>query len=245
MTIVPRTTTAASTVGTAEQTPLRLGTRCRLLAMLLAAVLVCVSATGCNYIVLLGYLIGGPPSIEPDYDAMTDKSMTDKDVVVAVACFAPKDVLYDYAGIDKELARFLAQRFFAHKMKVIQPDVVQQWIDENPDYDEPEEIGKGVGATHLIYVDLTNFTLYEKNSHQLYRGRSEGMISVYEINKDGEGGEQVYNKELISIFPLAVPRSTQDIGRQAFLAEYLTRLSEEIGRLFYEHYSGDDMSDAT
>lgn len=245
MTFVPRATIATSTVGTAEPTLPRLSTRRRVLAMMLAAMLLCMSATGCNYIVLLGYLIGGPPSIEPDYDAMTDKSMTDKNVVVAVACFAPKDVLYDYAGIDKELARFVAQRLYTHKMTVIQPDVVQQWIDENPEYDGPEEIGKGVGATHLIYVDLTNFTLYEKNSHQLYRGRSEGMISVFEINKDSDGGEQVYSKELISIFPLAVPRSSQDIGRQAFLAQYLTRLSEEIGRLFYEHYTGDDMSDAT
>ncbi len=245
MTFVPRDTTLASSVGTADLTAPRLPVRRRVLASLLAALLLCVSASGCNYIVLLGYLIGGPPSIEPDYDAMTDKSMTDKEVVVAVACFAPKDVLYDYAGIDRELARFVAQRLYTHKMTVIQPDVVQQWIDENPDFDKPEEIGKGVGATHVISIDLTNFTLYEKSSHQLYRGRSEGMISVVEINKDGEGGEQLYTKEMISVFPLAVPRSTQDIGREAFKAQYLTRLSEEIGRLFYEHYTGDDMSDAT
>lgn len=245
MTFVPRDTTSTSSFGTAEQTTPRIPLRRRLLALLLTAMLLCVSSTGCNYIVLLGYLIGGPPSIEPDYDAMTDKSMTDKDVVVAVTCYAPKNVLYDYAGIDRELARFVSQRLYTHKMTVIQPDVVQQWIDENPDFDKPEELGKGVGATHVIQIDLTNFTLYEKSSHQLYRGRSQGMIFVVEMDKNKEHGEQVYSKELISMFPLAVPRSTQDIGRDAFKGQYLTRLSEEIGRLFYEHYTGDDMSDAT
>ena len=48
-----------------------------------------VFASGCNYFILLGYLIGGPPSIQPDFDKLTKESLTDKGVKVAVVCFAP------------------------------------------------------------------------------------------------------------------------------------------------------------
>jgi hypothetical protein len=215
----------------------------RLLTTLLLVALTC-AASGCNYIVLLGYLIGGPPSIEPDYDAMTSESLTNPGIVVAVACFAPKEVLYSFAHVDRDIAVAVARRLHNHKIKVITPDLVQQWIDEHPDWDEPDEIGKAVGATHVVYIDLTSFTLYEENSHELYRGRSEGIVSVYELDEFGDG-EQTYSKELISRYPLAAPRDSSDISRAQFQLQYLARISEEIGRLFYEHYNGDDMTDAT
>ena len=84
----------------------------RMFPLLLAAV--CFAASGCNYIVMLGYLIGGPPSIEPDFDATTGLSMTDKEVVVAVACFAPKEVLYSFSHVDREIAKMVAYRMHTH-----------------------------------------------------------------------------------------------------------------------------------
>lgn len=215
----------------------------RALTACLLGALICVTS-GCNYIVLLGYLIGGPPSIEPDYDALTGNSMTDQGIIVAVACFAPKEVMYNFAHVDRDIARAVGQRLHNHKVVVINPDRVQKWVDENPNWDEPDEIGRAVGATHVVYIDMTSYTLYEENSHELYRGRSEGIVSVYELDEDGDG-EQIYSKELISRYPLAAPRDSSDISREQFHQQYRARLSEEIGRLFYEYYNGDDMSDAT
>jgi hypothetical protein len=217
---------------------------CRKLASLLLALGLMFAASGCNYIILLGYLLGGPPAIEPDYETSTGHSMTDKEVTIAVVCFAPKEVLFTFAHVDRELAKHVAYRLHSHKIRTINPDVVQRWLDENPNWDEPEEVGKGVGATHVVYIDLTNYTLFEENSHELYRGRADGEVTVYELDEEGEG-EPVYSKELISRFPLAAPRSSSEISRAGFQAAFLSRLSEEVGRLFYEHYNGDDIPDAT
>ena len=60
--------------------------------------------SGCNYFILAGYLIGGPPSNEPDFDASTQKSMTDFGVTVAVVCYAPVELKWDNNKIDQELA---------------------------------------------------------------------------------------------------------------------------------------------
>jgi hypothetical protein len=209
-----------------------------------AAGVLLMTASGCNYVILLGYLIGGPPSIQPDYEALTGKSMSDHDVVVAVACFAPKEVLYNFAHVDREITKHVSYRLHQHKIKTINPDRVQQWLDENPNWDEPDEIGRGLGATYVVYIDLTEFTLYEENSHELYRGRSEGVVTVYELDEEGNG-EPIYSKDLVSRYPLAAPRDTSEISRPQFQMQYMSRLSEEVGRLFYEHFNGDDISDAT
>ena len=199
---------------------------------------------GCNYVVGIGYLLGGPPSIEPDFDRMTDKSLSDKDVTVAVVCFAPTHLKWDNAEVDMEISKFVSFRLHEHKIVVRRPEQIQQWIDANPDWDKPEEIGVGVDVTHVVFIDLSKFSLYEEGASHLYRGRAEAVVTVVEKQPDGEWDE-VYVKELVSQFPLGQPRSTSDQSFGTFKRQYLERLSEEVGRLFYEHYNGVDLSVVT
>jgi len=215
-----------------------IGTRAFLVISLASAL------SGCNYLILAGYLIGGPPSIDPDFDVVTNKSLTDPGVTVAVVCYAPPEILWDFDSIDSEIAKYVAFRLHQHKIRVINPDRISAWLDENDEWDAPEEIGRAFDATYVIYIDLQSFSLYEANSAHLYRGRSEAIVSVYQTDDQG-GGERIYTKELLSRYPLAAPRSTYEVTYTTFKRQYLSRLSEEIGRLFYEHYNGDDIPDAT
>src|SRR5690606_25693541 len=141
----------------------------------LAGVLILAIACGlqgCAQFVLLGYLIGGPPSIEPGFDAETGLSLKGKDKTVAVVCYAPTELQYDYPKVDAEVASAVAYRLAEHGIKVVHPDYVKAWIDENSDWEMPEEIGSALKATHVIDIELVGFSLYEENSHTLYRGRS-------------------------------------------------------------------------
>ena len=151
---------------------------------------------------------------------------------------------YDFSAIDAELAKYVTFRLVQHKVKVVNPEQVRAWLDENTDWDEPSEIGKALNVKYVVYIDLESFNLYEENSPHLYRGRAEGLVSVFEIGEDGEG-EKIYSKEITSKFPLQQARDCTDVAYATFKQQYLTRLSEEIGRLFYEHYAGDDIPDAT
>jgi hypothetical protein len=216
--------------------------RVRIGVLLLLPLTLC----GClKPLIFFGYLLGGPPSIEPDFDTMTKKSMTAKDVTVAVVCYAPLEVKYDFSAIDHELAKYLSFRLVQHKIKAAKPDLVRAWLDENADnWDEPSEIGKALGVKYVIYIDLSSFNLWEENSHNLYRGRAEAVVSVFEMDDDGEG-HKIYSKEITSQYPTVAPRASTEVPYATFKQQYLSRLSEEIGRLFYEHYNGDDIPDAT
>lgn len=213
------------------------------IALMLFALFAGGTASGCNYVVMLGYLIGGPPSIEPDFDAMTKLSMTDKDVTVAVVCYAGTELKWDFDEVDLEVSKYVSNRLFLHKIQVVDPDRIRDWIDKHEDWDKPEEIGAAFKTKYVIYIDLHKYSLYEENSANLFRGRAEALVSVFEMDEEGNG-EKIYTKELKSEYPLAAPRATSEVTYGRFKKEYLSRLSEEIGRLFYEHYNGDDMADA-
>ena len=198
---------------------------------------------GCNYFILIGYLIGGPPSIEPDFDKQTNQSMTDSGVTVAVVCYAPMELKWDFYQVDQELAKYVAFRLHAKHVKIINPERIRDWLDKNDDWDNPEEIGEAFDATYVVYIDLHTYSLFEKNSTQLYRGTAQALVKVVKMETDGTG-DQIYSKDIVSKYPLKAPKSTSDVTYGQFRRQYLSRLSEEIGRLFYEYYNGDDIPDA-
>lgn len=208
--------------------------------VLLSAALLCLANCGCSYLLLVGLLVGGPPNIEPAFEVETKESFTDKDVTVAVVCFAPDKVRYSFEDIDQELAKHVAYRLHEHDIKVIMPQRVKEWLDQNRDWDRPEEIGEAFDTTYVIYIDLNEFSLYEDGSATLYRGRSEAICSVWKMDEDGQG-EKIFSKEKISKFPTHQPMSSSEETYSNFKARYLSRLSEEIGRLFYEYYLIDDI----
>ncbi|GIX04649.1 MAG: hypothetical protein KatS3mg114_0518 [Planctomycetaceae bacterium] len=219
---------------------LRHGPFARLSGWLIGFMLTCLS--GCSYVLFLGYLIGGPPSIEPSFDRETKESMTAKDVTVAVLCYAPPEVRYSFENIDTELGKYVTYRLHEHKIVVINPDRVKAWLDQNKDWDKPEELGAAFNVTYVIYIDLNQFSLYEEGSATLYRGRAEAIVSVWKMQPDGTA-ERIFQQEVRSRFPLHQPRPASEESYTSFKARYLSRLSEEIGRLFYEYYVADDIVD--
>lgn len=203
-----------------------------------------LTVPGCNYFILLGYLIGGPPQLEPLFEKETKKSFTDRDVRVAVVCYAPDDLTKFHDNIDKLLSTRIAALLHKNKIQIVNPDAIHAWMTNNPDWDSPAEIGAEFDVNYVVYVDVSEFSLYEKDSTSLFRGRCEAVVSVYEMETDGEG-RRIFNKDVQSVFPTQVPRSAADVSYETFRHEYFFRLADEIGRLFYPYGNGDDIVNAT
>jgi hypothetical protein len=199
-----------------------------------------LSASGCAQFVLLGLLLGGPPSIEPDFDRETGLSMSKKDTKVVVVCYAPTELKWNFPSVDDEVAAHVSYRLHEHNIKgVIEPDYVRAWVDQHPDWEVASDIGKAFDATYVIEIELTSFSLYEEgNTTSLYRGKTVGCVHVCDMKNDGE---RIFSKEVDFSFPTHVPRSAYDQSLVSFKREYLSRLSEDIGFMFYERYHGDKM----
>jgi hypothetical protein len=215
----------------------------RALALLL--ILVAGVSQGCSPIAMLGYLIAGPPSIEPEFETETGLSMEGGEKKVAVVCYAPKNLLIEFPKIDDEVASQVAYRLGENKIAIIRPEYIRAWVDEHPDWELAEEIGKEFKADYVVQIELAAFSLYEGDSTTLYRGRTEAYVKVCAMEDDKRTGEQVFTKDIDFIFPSAVPRSSYDTTQTRFKREYISRLSEKIGWLFYEHFNGDTIPWAT
>ena len=205
---------------------------------LLGACLSLVLTAGCQQFVILSYLIGGPPSIEPDFDKETGQSLKGKENTVAVVCFAPREMLLEFPNIDDEIAAQVAYRLGENKITIVKPDYVRAWIDAHPKWELAEEIGREFKANYVVEVELSTFSLYEGTSTTLFRGRTEADIHVTEVDEGGHG-DRVFSKELDFHFPVRVPRSSTEGELIPFKREYISRLSDKIGWMFYESYNGD------
>lgn len=214
-------------------------------ALFLAGTATIFWTSGCSQFVVLNYLLHGPPTVEPDFDAETGQSMSNPDVTVAVVCFAPKELQWKFPKIDEQMAGMIARQMGKNHIKVIEPEFVRAWVDENPDWEKAEEIGKRFQTTYVVEIELADFSLHEGNSTTLFRGHTEAYVHVVEMTEDHESGERIFTKEVDFVFPTRVPRSSYDTTLMQFQKEYLSRLGERIGYLFYERFNGDMIGWAT
>ncbi len=208
------------------------------------AMLITPLFSGCSQFVLLGLLLGGPPLIEPDFENQTGQSMLEDDPIIAVVCWAPLKIQYDHPNIQNDIARYVSNTLVMHEIRTTSPTFIQAWMDQNPDWDEVAEIGRVFEADYVIEIEVAGFSLYEENSVELLRGRTEAYVTVVEMLPDGTG-DRIYETEVDFAFPTKFPRSAGDNPYSQFKMEYLTALSEKIAWLFVPRETGAMMHWAT
>ena len=202
--------------------------------------LILLWASGCQQFIVLSYLLGGPPSIEPDFDTQTNESLSKPGVKVAVVGYAPPEIQWNFPQIHQEVAVVLTYAMAQHKIKVVDPDYVRAWVDEHRNWEKADEIGRAFDCQYVIEIEISKFSLYEEGSTTLYRGRTEVFATVTKMDEDGHGSK-IYTKALDFSFPTKVPRSAYELPLISFKREFLSRMSEKIGWLFFESYQGDQI----
>jgi hypothetical protein len=208
---------------------------------LAVALAVTLPHAGCQAVVLLGYLIGGPPTTDPDFHQKTKQTLADKTKVVLVYCYAAKELKWDNESVDYDLAKHVAHRLNNNKIKVIDPDLVYDWLDKNDKWRKTSEIGKHFRVDYVVHIDLKDYSLYEPNSSNLYRGRADIIVNVVRMDEDKRDGNVIYTAPVKSFFPTRSPVDSNIMSYAEFKKHYLSALSDEIGKLFYPKETGDDI----
>jgi hypothetical protein len=207
----------------------------------LAALVACQS--GCNAVMLVGYLLGGPPTSDPDFHVRTKQDLRGKNKknVVLVYCFAPKELKWDNESVDFDIAKHVAHRLLQHKIKVVDPDLVYAWLDKNDKWRKTAELGKYFKVDYIVHIDVKDYTLFETHSPNLYRGQADIIVNVVKMNEEKTDGHVIYTAPVKSAFPTRGPKDSSEISFADFKKHYLSALSDEIGRLFYPKETGDEI----
>jgi hypothetical protein len=217
--------------------------RRRRLLCLLCLLAAALPQAGCNAVLSLGYIFGGPPMREPDFEKRTPKeSVKGKDKKVLVFAYAPTKLKWDNEAVDYELAKYVAVRLMMNKITVIDPDRVHAWLDKNTDWNKATEVGAAFHVDYVIHIDIKDYSLFEENSkNELYRGRADALVTVHKMDENGKDGTAIYVKDIVSRFPTKAPVHKSQKSYAEFKKLYLSALSDEIGRLFYPAEPGAEI----
>jgi len=193
---------------------------------------------------MFGKMVTGDPLVKAEFRAMTRVDLSKGKHTVLVFCTTPETVESELATLKFDLIDGVTRRMKLHGVKVINPDRVADWIDENGGTGTgPSEIAKDFDADYIVRIDVDSFRTKEINSPELLRGTSSGFVRVFKV--DGTGTDKVahnvYTTEFKSVYPAHQPISQHGRTSVSFHKDYVDRVCEQLAQRFYDHRPGNDI----
>jgi hypothetical protein len=194
-------------------------------------------SVGCNPSLITYFLLPfGDDGVPPKFKLASP----DKEVSVAlVATFAGADSRLDPVPVDGELCDRLAvqlsKRFKENKEKVklIPNSQVRSYQNkiEGKSTWSPVEVGEKVKADYVIAMKIGKISLNEFKSPNLYRGKIDIAIKVYDVHKP-EGEKEVFVEYYGTQYPKDHPIDVGDTPTAQFRMLFLTKVARDITKLF-------------
>jgi len=175
------------------------------------------------------YLMGGMDTAA-EYKGLKKKT-------VAVVCRPLVQLKYRNMTASKDISREVAKSLQKKAgAKVISPDKVAEWLDNNASED-CLEVGRALNAEMVVGIDLTEFDIYQGPT--LYQGKARYTLKVY----DCKTGDVVFEKSPDpSIYPPNSAIPATDKQESQFRRQFVEVLAEEITRRFYSHDARADFA---
>lgn len=169
---------------------------------------------------------------------------------VAVVVHLSKQPQTDIGHFDRDVANLLAMKianYTKKKPEIIIAAKVQKWMDEHQDWKTPEEIGRGVNADYVVFVEVRRLGFYEKEGWtQFYKGTCEATVTVHRSGKEAEETVPPWGPSSCSIrFPAGMkPMTDADLTLPQFRTLFIRHTAERLSWIFVPHATnleyGDD-----
>ncbi len=163
----------------------------------------------------------------------------------------------EFGDLPRDLTRELTNvlRKKISKITVVDPDKVNQWVEQHPSWTDPSEAAKSFEADMAIFLDISEFDTEDPKSPGLMEGKSAIHIQVWEIahpkNSKGQPNKsqpkessKIYEEQADTTFPVRgpIPKET-GISPSSFKIKFVKLVATEISWHFCAHAPGDDIQD--
>lgn len=212
----------------------------RLLALCLLAALI---TPGCvNTLALVSKVFIGDPMQPSAFKMATGNSLSKSEKNVLLYCSSPPLVSDQFGALSTDLQQELIQRMKRHDILVMNSDAGTDVIDRIGRFD-PEIVGAEIeNVDYVMHVQIDGFTLLEPNSTTLYRSRSSGTVTGYEVRKEEDGTKtviQVFEQNFATEYPPNHPIPKEQTPRNVFERRAIDALADSLGASFYDVYLTD------
>jgi hypothetical protein len=220
----------------------------RVVCALLLGVFLLMPLSGCQIVIGVLQILQGFPKQDADFKTQTGRKLGEKGKKIVILCSSVSSAQAELPSLDLDVIAELTRRFRSQEINVVDSHKIARWIDDEgeiTDATDLAKIGPKFGADYVVLIKFDEFGFREENSPQMYRGHARGSATVVELKKDASGektlAKQIYHRPFDSKYPVHQPISADQEKPATFKQRYLSRLSEELARLFYDHRPGEDM----
>lgn len=169
---------------------------------------------------------------------------------VALVVNLTRHAQVDVGHFDRDVNLYLAPKlheYLQKKPEIIRATAVHKWLDEHPDWKTPYEIGRGLSADHVVFVELRGVSFYDKEGWtNIYKGKAECSVTVYRVGTEADEAEPVWGpKNYTYRFPNGLrPIPSSDLSVPQFREAFVRHVAERLSWIFVPHASsleyGDD-----
>lgn len=211
--------------------------------LLIVAFALVGGVSGCSLAVMAGKMFFGDPKISSSFTTATGIDLTDGEHRLLVMCQAPH-LSRDVPTLEYDLTDGILKRLKQAGVKVVSPDKVSRWLDDNGgEFEEVSELAEEFSeADFIAVVELRQIRFKEENSQDMLRGFAEAAVSGYKVREiDGHRtAMQLFNNDFRTEHPRFQPIPTHQKSERLFQKEFLGHLSLQLARQFHDFRMGDD-----
>jgi hypothetical protein len=170
---------------------------------------------------------------------------------VAVVVNLTRHSQVDVGHFDRDVNIWLAPKIFDYvkgKQEVVHAQKIHKWLDEHPGWKTPAEVGRGVNADHVVFVEIRDIGFYEKEGWtNMYKGRAECSVTIYSLGKEEDDVQPIWGpKNYTFRFPNGLrPIPSSDLSVAQYREAFVRHVAERLSWLFVPHPSsleyGDDL----
>ena len=204
----------------------------KLALMALAATIATLG--GCNILGPILYLFAPEPmeTIKAEYTGLPGHS-------IAVVVYTDISMEYEYPNARRELTAYLSYGLAKtdDDLTIVDPMTTLQFQEENLSWADLDrtEIGKRLGADYVLFISLIEFSMREKGSADLYRGRISAEVNLYKISMPEYQASVWRSSDIRVTFPEGKTSILVDRNDIRVRIETLRRFVDQVTKKFYKH----------
>ena len=188
---------------------------------------------GCNLLEFPAYVLLGrrTQKVKAEYPHLAKQK-----IAIIVSAGPAIDFEHPFARTNLALACAQAIKSHVKGTQFAQQEEVEMFQQENINWITvpKSQIARRFDASHLIWLDLIQFTLREENSVNLLRGHIVAAVRVYDAEASDQYHAQ-YETQVIAALPKAGPIAFSESARQQIYRQTLLQFAEQLARKFYNH----------
>ena len=158
---------------------------------------------------------------------------------VAVVVYTSQSTQVEHPLVRLALASVVATEMKKnlHNVSVVDPRTVMKFQDETPNWETlpRSQVARTLGADYILYVVLTEYTMTEPSSLNLYRGRATADVCLFKASLS-ESQCRVWGNQTFSVsYPEHTAVGVMAANDEEIAYQTQRLLADQVVKRFYKH----------